>query len=348
MAITSTTSKKTKKKDPVGGQLYNKGIGALYQSSNLGSGIMSKDTRLTDKNNKLVSGGGSKLTSTEKRAKIDAFWKANPNFKGSVSIDSFGNITPNPVGFEAQQGAKVEGTKEALGLQSDRQILAERQRQASIQEQLAGAEAGLPSMEELIQNTEASPLDLNKAANIGTLEAAPTLTGLLGGAALAAGGVGLTVGTGGAGAIAGVPLAVAGLGAMGLAVKQWYSGTKSALKTQQSSNLGKGQDQLAASKSNLKLLVGLAHTDPENSDEYISMFYTELGRIDQAHAQTWKDNQDNINKYLGGGDQELNKFVIFDNQLRQIYIAKFNEALLNPDPSKALAIAQSLENLEVD
>src|SRR3990167_1894370 len=211
------------------------------------------------------------------------------------------------------------------------------QKQQRTQELLQMAQQGLLTPEEL-RAIGGADVDIGQALGAGGIAVAP---GLLGGAITGAG-LGMLgsaaagAGTGAAMGAAFGPLAIA-TGALG-GLTGFIYGVRNSIKGQQTNEFAKDQAALSRGRTYLKFLVADTNSNPNHADENIVLFYQTLNMIDAAHSKTYKDSQENLNKWISvDGTEKLAQFQIFDNTLRGSYIRNFNEAVINPDPAKGLA-----------
>lgn len=197
------------------------------------------------------------------------------------------------------------------------------------------AQQGLITPQELQAIQGASP-DMGQALGAGLLGAG---SGVIAGAI--AGGVGGAA-IGGFGAIPGA-IGGAAIGGIGT----FLNSMKSNIKQQQTEQFAADKFALTKGEKYLRSLITDTNQNPQNAPENIALFYQTLNNIDRAHAKTWKDSQENINRFLGNdGTKELAQFEIFDTTMRQYYIAQFEAALIRPDATKILLTPEDLENVE--
>lgn len=215
------------------------------------------------------------------------------------------------------------------------------EQQARIQQLIQMAQQGILTPQELQAIQGANP-DISQALGAGALGVIP---GLAGGAAtgLAAGLAGAAAGAG-AGAAAGgfiTPAALA-LGAVG-AVSGFLISVRSNLKAQQAGEFSADQQALIKGERYLRSLITDTNQNPQNAAENIALFYQALNLIDAAHAKTWKDSQENLNRFLGNdGTPQLAKFETFNSTMRNYYLNQFEAALANPNPARILITAEDL------
>jgi len=201
------------------------------------------------------------------------------------------------------------------------------------------AQQGLLTPQEMQAIQGASP-DIGQALGAGGIGVIPGAAGglatgigagILGGAisGAAAGSVVPGIGTvilGAAGALTGFLIAV-----------------KGNIKKQQTEQFA--ADTLALTKGNtfLRSLITDTNQNPQNAPDNIALFYKTLNMIDAAHVKTYRDSQENLNKFLGeDGTVQLARFETFNSTLRAYYINRFNIALNNPDPNQVLLGSEDL------
>jgi len=194
-------------------------------------------------------------------------------------------------------------------------------RQQQIQQAIVKGQEGLTNA----QNIEGASPNISEVVGAGFAGVAP---GLIGGAAAGAAGGALV---GGVGAIPGALIG----GAAG-AVTSFISSAKSNLKAQQAGEFSADRTALTKGMTALSMLITDVNQNPQNAAEDAELFYKTLGMIDQAHARTYKDSQEDLNQWLGNdGTPELARFEVFDNVLRQTYINRFNAALQSPNSANS-------------
>ena len=201
------------------------------------------------------------------------------------------------------------------------------------------AQQGLLTPQEL-QSITGAEIDIGQALGAGAVGVLP---GALGGAAtgIAAGILGGTVaGAAGGSVVPGLGTAIgAGIGAIG----GFLVAIRSNIKGQQVGEFSADQAALSKGQTMLRSLITDTNRNPQNTAENIALFYQTLNMIDAAHAKTWKDSQENLNKFLGNdGTPELAKFEVFDAAMRQYYINAFEMSLLQPDQNKILLSEEDL------
>lgn len=255
---------------------------------------------------------------------------ANQKVKGSFTTDPEGNEAL--VTRETQKAARLEGERMKAGVGAQ-ELITNQQEQQRIQQRNAQliqlAQQGLLTPDEINQIGGAG-INIGQALGAGAIEGA-----LIGGSA------GLTVG-----AAAGLGVATpvtapigAGIGALFGFIK----GMKSNLKSQQVGEFAADQTALTKGERYLRSLVTDTNQNPQNAPENIALFYQTLNLIDAAHARTFKDSQENLNKFLSNdGTQQLAKFETFDSTMRQYYISQFNTAVTQPDPARVLITNEDL------
>lgn len=247
---------------------------------------------------------------------------------------------------EVNQIAQNEFTKQQqpIGAQPVGTTANTAERAAQIQRLVSLAQQGLLTPQEVQMISGASP-DIGQSLGEGAFNVLP---GAAAGAAtgVAAGILGGVATGAGAGAAAGAitgpgVIVTTALGAIG----GFLIGVRSSLKNQQSQAFSADQASLTKGNTYLRALITDTNRNPAHAAENIALFYATLNMIDTAHAKTWKDSQENLNKFLGqDGTVELAKFEVFDNTMRNYYIAQFNAALAQPDVNRNLISLDDLEN----
>lgn len=222
-----------------------------------------------------------------------------------------------------QQAIKNQPNTAELMLQQQQATQTAQQNQQLLQR----AQSGLLTPEEL-QNISGAKLDVSQTLGAGAVSAAPGIVaGAVGGATIGALG-------GPVGAVGGAILG--GVGA-------FLSGMKSNIKSQQTGEFSADRAALTKGERYLRSLITDTNQNPQNAPENIALFYQTLNMIDAAHAKTWKDSQEDLNRFLGNdGTPELAKFETFDNTMRQYYISQFETALAMPDPTRMMITAEDL------
>lgn len=214
--------------------------------------------------------------------------------------------------------------------------------QARNEQLVQRAQQGLLTSQELQTIQGANP-SIGQALGAG---AAGALPGVVGGAATGLLG-GLAAGAAG-GAIAGTaitPVIGTAIGAVGGALVGFLVAMRNNIKSQQTDQFAADQTALAKGQTMLRSLITDTNQNPQNAPENIALFYQTLNMIDAAHMKTWKDSQENLNKFLGNdGTTQLAKFETFDAAMRQYYINRFETALAMPDPNQILITAEDMAN----
>jgi hypothetical protein len=224
-----------------------------------------------------------------------------------------------------------EGTVEAGTAQ------AQLEAQQRLQQLTQMAQQGLLTPQEL-QAIQGSNPNYAQAAGAGAVGLLPGLAGLAGGLALSASGVG---------AIAGVPIAAVSALSVAGSIAGFIVGAKNSLKGQQTEQFAADKAALTKGQTYLRALITDTNKYPEHAPENIADFYRALSLIDVAHAKTYKDAHENVNKAIGaGGFDNLAQFEVFDNTMRDYYINAFNAALANPNPNATLITAEDLGAVE--
>jgi hypothetical protein len=206
---------------------------------------------------------------------------------------------------------------------------AQMERQQQIQRLTQAAQEGSLTPQEL-QNIEGSSPDMRQAAGAGLLQGT-----------LAGGGAGLAVG-----AAAGLGVASPITAPVGAAVGLLFgflNGIRSNIKNQQADQFAADQTALSKGQTMLRALITDTNQNPQNAPENIALFYHTLNMIDAAHAKTWKDSQENLNKFMGNdGTPQLAKFETFDAAMRVYYLNRFETALAQPNPNTILLTSEDL------
>lgn len=272
------------------------------------------------------------------QAERDAIAKANP---GKV-VDKYGNLKDggSPQAL-AEARAKIEALKSSGGSTdignlssqdraSQQQALAARQQQIQQALTAAGQTALTP---EQLQAITGSNIDFGQAFQSGITAALPSAVG---GAA--------------AGAVAGAPALGVGAipGAIGGAAvggaSGFYFAAKSNIAKQQTQQFSVSGQALQDGKKYLNAIIKRQNEDPTTYDENIAEFQRTLNLIDAAHAKTARDGQGDLAFWSSNkGQDKLADFEMFDSTLRADYINRFNQALLAPDPNKALLSQEEMQ-----
>jgi hypothetical protein len=243
---------------------------------------------------------------------------------------TFLGLSPEEV--NAMVSKSQEGTQLPEGTQPAGTARKQAENQQQIQRLTQLAQQGLLTQDEL-QTITGSKLDVGQVLGAGVTGVVP---GIIGGAV--AGGVAGAV-VGGVGAI---PGAVGGaiIGGIGT----FLSSIRGNIKSQQVGEFSADQTALSKGERYLRSLITDTNQNPQNAPENIAMFYHTLNMIDAAHAKTWKDSQEDINKFLGNdGTPQLAKFDTFDATMRNYYINRFEVALLQPNPNEILITNEDLD-----
>jgi hypothetical protein len=232
-----------------------------------------------------------------------------------------------------QGGLPTAKAKELMALPNEEQF-GQQQQQARMQKLMELAQQGLITSEELQAIQGATP-NWGQAAGAGLTSVIPGLAGgaVAGAVAGAAvGGVGAPVG------------AVIG-GAAG-ALGTFLSGARSSIKQQQAGEFSADQTALSRGQTMLRSLITDTNRNPQNAPENIALFYQTLSMIDVAHARTYRDSQEDLNKFLGNdGTEQLAKFEVFDSTMRQYYIQAFEASLMQPNPNMNLITEEDLTGI---
>lgn len=212
-------------------------------------------------------------------------------------------------------------------------MAAQKQTQERNQIILEQAKKGLLTSQEL-QEVTGSKMDIGQTVGAGLTATVP---GVIGGAV-----TGATVGAlgGPVGAIGGA--VVGGIGA-------FLVGIRSSIKSQQTGEFAADQTALSKGQTMLRSLITDTNQNPQNAPENIALFYQTLNMIDAAHEKTWKDSQEDLNKFLGNdGTAQLAKFDTFDAAMRQYYINRFETALMQPNPGDILISNEDMEGFDLE
>jgi hypothetical protein len=197
------------------------------------------------------------------------------------------------------------------------------------------AQKGLLTTEEL-QAVTGAKLDIGQALGAGATTAVP---GILGGIATGAA-AGAGIGALGAG-VGAIPGAIIGAGIGGIGA--FLVGIRGNIKSQQTGEFAAEQTALTKGQTMLRSLITDTNKNPQNAADNIALFYQTLNMIDAAHAKTWRDSQENLNKFLGNdGTAQLAKFETFDLAMRQYYVNAFQTALAQPNPNQMLLTDEDL------
>jgi len=87
----------------------------------------------------------------------------------------------------------------------------------------------------------------------------------------------------------------------------------------------------------LRGLITDINQNPQNTGEDIVLFYQVLNQISMAHAKTWKDSQEDLNRFLGNdGTPQLARFEVFNSIQKPYLIGQLNAAVGSPDPTRIL------------
>lgn len=261
---------------------------------------------------------------------------ANP---GKVIDSKTGEIMPAQreggelTEYGKQQRYDIERIK-AGGL-SSKQIELEEQKQQKIQRLMQAAQAGLITQEEM-QAIGGADIDWGQALGAGGVGVVPGLVGGVGTAigagllgAAAGGKIGATVGS-----VGGVPGALA-LGAIG-ALGGFLIAMKGNLASQQRGEYTADKEILRKAQTALTGYITLVNQDPSQAPMAIEGFYTTLNAVDMAYVKTYRDSQEDLNRWLGNdGTPEIAKFMAFNNYLRPMYEQRFQAALGSPNSEQA-------------
>lgn len=240
---------------------------------------------------------------------------------------TFLGLNPNDINqiaqAEAQKTAQNPINAQPVGT-AQNQV----EQQQRIQQLTQMAQEGLLTPQELESITGAK-LDIGQALGAGAASAVP---GILGGAV-----TGATVGAlgGPLGAVGGA--VIGGLGT-------FLAGVRSNIKSQQVGEFSADKAALTNGEKYLRSLITDTNKNPQNAPQNIALFYQTLNLIDAAHQKTFKDSQEDLNRFLGNdGTPELARFEVFDATMRNYYISQFNTALAQPNPNNILITTEDLE-----
>jgi len=268
------------------------------------------------------------------------------NLMGGTLRDAQGNIiTQTKESLEADR-LEIARLKASEGGIGSKEALLQKQEQQKTQERnaqlLQMAQNGLLSQDEL-QTITGAKLDVGQALGAGV---AGSLPGVVGGAAT--GLIGGALGGAAGGAIAGTavtPVIGTAIGAALGAVGGFLVAVRSNIKSQQTGEFAADQTALTKGDRYLRSLITDTNKNPQNAPENIALFYQTLNNIDAAHAKTWRDSQEDLNKWLGNdGTPQLAKFDTFDATMRQYYISQMETALLQPDNTRSLITEDDLND----
>jgi hypothetical protein len=233
--------------------------------------------------------------------------------------------TQTPAGFQTAEQGTAQVQKNEQGVRN--------------QELLQMAQNGLLTPQEL-QSIQGASLDVGQTLGAGALGVIPGLAG-----GVATGLVAGALGGAATGAAAGgfvTPLAV-GLTAAG-ALAGFLVAARSSIKSEQSEEFAADQLSLTKGERALRSLITDTNQNPQNAPENIALFYQTLNNIDVAHVKTWKDSQEDLNRFLGNdGNLQLAKFEIFNSVMRTYYVNRFETALAQPNSSAILITNEELE-----
>lgn len=217
---------------------------------------------------------------------------------------------------------RITGTQPAGTARAE----AERQ-QASLEAISAGQE--IPISQGQLASTQGASPDFGQALGTGAISAAP---GIVAGAVS-----GATIGA------LGGPIGAVG-GAVAGAVGSFLLGFGASLRSQQKDAFAVDQQVLTKGDRYLRALITDTNRNPQNAAQNIGLFYQTLNMIDTAHAKTWRDSQENLNKWLGkDGTTELAKFEVFDTFQRQQYIRQMELAVGAPNPGVNLVTLEDMQ-----
>jgi hypothetical protein len=245
---------------------------------------------------------------------------------------TFNNLSQKDINMLLGQYNQVPSEVSRQGIQPVGTFEAQVANQQRMQQLTQLAAQGLLTSQELAAIQGASP-DLGQAAGAGAVGILPGIAAGAAGGALALGAPSLGIGA---------PLGAVIGGAAG-AVSGFLIAMRGSIKNQQSEQFASDQAALTKGERYLRALVTDTNKNPQNAAENIALFYQTLNMIDMAHAKTFKDSQENLNKFLGeDGTTQLARFEVFDNTMRQYYIAQFQTALVRPNPNAIIITSEDL------
>lgn len=232
-----------------------------------------------------------------------------------------------------QAGAQVSAINQQKRLEQEQAT-----QQAQNLSLLEQARQGLLTPEQLAQVQGASP-DIGQALGAGLLGAGPGFAGGLataGAASLVAGGT------------AAASTAFLGPGALAVgaaaALGTFLFSVRNNIASQQAEEFAADQQVLLKGDKYLRSLITDTNRNPQNAAQNIVLFYQTLNMISIAHAKTWQDSQENLNRFLGkDATKELAKFEVFDSTMKNYYIQQFNTAVGAPNPNVNLITIEDLQ-----
>ena len=283
--------------------------------------------------------GLKKLTSEEK-FKIAESFKDSPF---SVTVDEYGRVTKNPETKGGMEAARIEGTKRALGVQTDEQILQERAFQQETRE-LTGQ---IGQFERL--PVEPTGYEVGEALLKGGVEGIPraisTIAGLniLSGATGAAGGQ--SAGAKGLGGIPKVSPFLAAATALGFVADSLTSD----FKDQRRDMAERPRVVLQDGKTALGVWVTEVASDPANRVSHLAEFNKQLALIDQAYRQVKLDTAKDPLLFDRNADLLADFGSFYDpGSERDQVLAQMQAALAtDPDPDYMYRMAIATENIEM-
>lgn len=176
--------------------------------------------------------------------------------------------------------------------------------------------------------TTPSGIDISQAAGTAATGVIGGLvTGAIGGAT--AGAIGGPIGAGGGAAIG----AVGGL----------IMGIRSNIKSQISQDISSKSIELSKGERNLRFVISDLNQGGNPTTD-VTLFYENVGAIQQAYSQLKLDTQQNLAKFTGNdGTPELTRYKIFFEQTLPLLERELAQGVANPNPSRIL-----VDNSEVE
>lgn len=233
------------------------------------------------------------------------------------------------IDIEAMQAGGLSAKQRA------EQAIAQQERQQAIQQIM---QSGMLTPQQL-QEVGGADIDWKQALGAGAIGVIPGLLG--GGAAGAAAGL-----LGGPAAPLTSTLGAIIGGAVG-AITGFINSVKSNISGQQRGEYSADKTTLTKGMTALNGLITDTNMYPQNAIENTQLFALTLGNIQRAHAKTWKDSQEDLNRFLGhDGTPELARFNQFETSLKPMYIQRFMSAVNNPDPNKVSFSIGELEMIQ--
>lgn len=224
--------------------------------------------------------------------------------------ESFVGIKPKEV--KDFVSSYQENTTLPQGTQPGGTAQSEANRQARLQELIKMGQQGLLSQQEL-QAIQEAPIDWGQALTAGSVGNLPSLLTRAGAGAgagfLAAAPINAALASTGVGAIPAGVIAV-GASVFGAITAMW-GGTQANIKKQQSGEIAKTKDVLAAAKTNMRALTMVVQKDPSKAEDAIIQYYQWKSQAQRAHRKLQLETQGNLNKFMDDGTQDLSDFDLF-------------------------------------